>query len=224
MTTVRANSGRLAHVAPQVERFINRHFLGLQPDPDQWPAPLDLNRLTVPAGIVLNDETGQTLILSHEFMPAWHRRRTAVGAHAYRFERNGEYDCGWRLAGVAARFIRRHGHSALDFAGIVPPPGAYGSRRVLPWVAERLARTLDIAFEPSLFETACPLGNHPDVTKRLLLPLTEMFRINDAYDSKLANARVLLIDWRLHRGRTLLTLARMLRKKGAEVLRFTWLG
>ena len=95
---------------------------------------------------------------------------------------------------------------------------------MLPWVAERLTLIMDIPYEPSLFETACPLGSHPDVSRHLPLPLTEMFRINDACVSKLENARVLLIDWRLHSGRTLLTLARMLRKKGAEILRFTWLG
>ncbi|MBI5868786.1 MAG: phosphoribosyltransferase [candidate division Zixibacteria bacterium] len=33
----------------------------------------------------------------------------------------------------------------------------------------------------------------------------------------------MLIDWRYHHGRTLSTLARMLRRSGAEVVRFVWL-
>jgi hypothetical protein len=211
-------------MAPLVERFVHRHILGLQPDPDHWPVPHDVGGLAVPAGMTFSDDAGQTLILANEFYPTWPRRRTAIGAHAYRFEENGELDCGWRLADVAARFLRDRCPRGFDLAVIVPPPDTYGCRRILPWVAERLARVLDIQFKPALFETACPLAAHPDRTRRPTLPITEIFQISHTPDVPLKDARVLLLDWRRHSGKTLLILARILRKCGAEVMRFTWLG
>jgi hypothetical protein len=211
-------------MAPLVERFVNHHILGLQPDPDHWPVPHDVGSLPVPTGTTLSDDAGRTLILANEFSPTWPRRRTVAGAHAYRFEENGEFDCGWRLTDVAARFLRTRFPRAFDLAGIVPPPDTYGVRRVLPWVAERLARSLDIPFEPVLFETTCPLAAHPDRTGRPTRPMTGIFQINDTLDVRLKDSRVLLMDWRRHSGKTLLILARMLRRKGAEVVRFAWLG
>ena len=218
------NGGLLARVAPQAGRFINRNILGLQPDPDHWPMPHNAGSLPVPTGITLSDDAGQTLILDREFTRAWPRRRTAIGAHAFRFEENSEYDCGWRLANVASRFIRRHGTPEFNLAGIVPPPDTFGHLRVLPWAAQRLTQLLEIAFQPKLFETAGPLAVHPDRARRPTLPLTEMFRIGNTSATQLTDTRVLLIDWRRHSGKTLLTLARMLRKKGAQVVRFVWLG
>jgi hypothetical protein len=224
MRVLTANAGLLARVAPQAGRFINRNILGLQPDPDHWPMPHNAGSLPVHRGITLSDDTGQTLILDHEFTRAWPRRRTAIGAHAFRFEENSEYDCGWRLADVASRFLRRHGTPKFDLAGIVPPPDTFGHVRVLPWVARRLALLLGSSYQSDLFETTCPLAVHPDRVRRPALPLTEMFRIGNASITQLKDARVLLIDWRRHSGKTLLTLARMLHKKGAQVVRFVWLG
>ncbi len=224
MCALTANVGLLARVAPQAERFINRNILGLQPDPDHWPMPHNCGSLPVPEGMTLNDDTGQTLILDREFMSTWPHRRTTIGAHVFRFEENSEYDCGWRLADVASRFIRRHGGPEFDLAGIVPPPDTFGHVRVLPWVARRFAQLLKVSFQPDLFETTCPLSVHPDRQRRPALPLTEMFRIGNASITQLKDARVLLIDWRIQNGKTLLTLARLLRKKGAQVARFAWLG
>lgn len=224
MAARKVNTGLLARVAPQVERFINRNILGIEPDPDHWPAPPDCGSLPVPDGITLADDAGETLILGREFTSGWPHRRTVIGAHAYRFEENGEYDCGWRLADVASRFIRMHSASNFDLVTIVPPPDTFGHVRVLPWIAKRLAQMLEIAYQPELFEAAGPVAAHPDLVRRPTLPLTEMFRIGNANVARLKGARVLLVDWRRHKEKTLLTLARMLRKKDAQVTRFVWLG
>jgi len=75
-----------------------------------------------------------------------------------------------------------------------------------------------------MFVTAGPLAVHADSVRRPTLPMTEMFRIEADHASRLDGVHVLLIDWRRHSGRTLLTLTRMLRRKGAQVVRFVWLG
>lgn len=215
--------GLVSRVVPQLERFINRQILGIEPDIDHWPPPPDVGSLPVPAGLILSDEAGQTLILGHESSATRPRRRTVMGAQAFRFEKNLEYDCGWRLCDVAARFIRRHTDEPFDCLTIVPPPDTFGQIGILPWLAARLAQSLGISYQPDIFETTSPLAVHPDASRRATLPLTETFRIGRAHAGNVKDARVLLIDWRHHSGRTLLTLTRMLRKKGAEVVRFVWL-
>ncbi len=218
------NSGVIARVAPQLERFINRQILGIEPDPDHWPIPHDVASLSVNGGFTLTDEAGPTMILGCEFTPKRLRRRTVTGAHAYRFEENLEYDCGWRLCDAAARFIRREMAGAINYVTTVPPPDTFGQVRVLPWLAQRLANLLQVDYLPNLFVTSGPLAVHPDLVRRPALPLAEMFRLNPECPARLDGARILLIDWRRHSGRTLLTLTRMLRRKGAEVARFAWLG
>jgi hypothetical protein len=217
-------TGLIAHVVPDLERLLNRHVLGVQPDPDAWPRPRDIGRLPTPTGIETVDDDGRMLILAREFTHAWHRGRTAIGAHAYRFEQNREYDCGWRLADVAARLLAAEEATPIDLVTIVPPPDTYGRRRVLPWIAARLADLLDAKYEPNLLSTVCPLAKHPDIAQRLKLAPTDVFRINDTVNVPLDGQRVLLTDWRHYRGKTLRLLSRLLGKQGADVIRFAFLG
>lgn len=224
METRTVNAGLVTRIVPQLERFINRQILGIEPDPDHWPAPPDLGSLAIPAGTFLSDDAGQTLILGCEYSSGWPRRRTVIGAQAFRFENNHEYDCGWRLCDVAARFIRRHASDDFNLLTIVPPADTYGQLRSLPWLAGRVAKSMEIPYLPDVFESVGPLAVHPDALRRPTIPLTELFRVADSHAPRLKNSRVLLIDWRRHSGRTLLTLTRMLCGKGAAVVRFAWLG
>jgi hypothetical protein len=217
-------TGRIASVGPDLERFLNRYVLGQQPDPDAWPRPRDIGRLPAPTGIETVDDDGCTLILAREFIHGWPRRRTAIGAHAYRFERNREYDCGWRLADAAARFLVAKEAVPVDLVTIVPPTNTHGSRQVLPWVAQRMAELLGALYEPNAFIAVCPLAKHPDIAQRLKLPPAEVFRMNDAVKPALDGQRVLLTDWRRNRGKTLRLLTRRLGKHGADVIRFAYLG
>lgn len=224
MATLPVKTGLLGRLAPEAERFIYRHILGVQPDPDHWPQPDDVGMLPVPNGIVLTDKAGRTFILDREFSELWHHRRTAVGAAAFRFAENGEYDCGWRIADVAARFVERCDPTAFDCVTIIPPPITFGQTRILPWIGARLAQILNVANEPSLIETTAPIAAHPDLARKPALLTNEMFNISQATAPYLAGSRVLLIDWRYHKGHTLLAIARMLRKRGADVTRFAFLG
>lgn len=208
----------------KVGRFLNRHVFGLQFNPDDWPPPSDCSSIPVPDGISLEDDAGPVWTLADEFLPAWHHRRTVVGAQAYRFEYNEEYDCGWRLADVAARFLQTQTTSDdLPIVTIVPPPAVYAPVAVLPWLGAHLADLLGARFEPALFDVSCPFHLHPDIIPHPKPPLSEMFGIWAESDINLAGRRVLLIDWRYHQGRTLSTLARLVRRRDARVVRFSWL-
>jgi hypothetical protein len=211
-------------VASSAERLIDRHIFGLQTDPNFWPPPSDCASIPVPVGINTSDDAGPAWILDNESLPAWHGRRTVIGAQAFRFECNEEYDCGWRLADVAARFLRLlcHGNDP-GIITIVPPPTIYTPVPVLHWLGTRLAQSLDAGFVPGLFEAACPFHVHPDDIPHPKLTLSAMFRVNGDAGVNLQSQRVLLIDWRYHQGRTLTTLARLLRRSHAEVVRFAWL-
>lgn len=225
-------AGLAAHAVLGLERLIFRHILGLQPDPDCWPVPIGINRLAVPQGIDTADALGPVWSLDAEFMRAWHHRRTPIGAHAFRFEQNGEYDCGWRLADVAARFLQEHDRSdGLTMLTIVPPAPVYRRVSVLPWLGRRLAELLRLQYVPDAFDMTRPLPGHPDsvfgvnrdAASRPKITLDELYRMPDETVSQFSNQRVLLTDWRLHAGRTLTTLTRLLQRHNAEVVRFTWL-
>ncbi len=218
------NAPRIDRFASGARRLIDRHIFGLTTDPDSWPKPDDLGSIPLPEGIPLDDDAGHVWILDNERLSAWHRLRTVIGAQAFRFEQNEEYDCGWRLVDVAARFLQSHGddwNAAL--VAMVPPPPVYTSIPVLPWLGARLATTIDARFVPDLFAASAPYPTHPDVIPHAKMPPSGLFRIKGSSESNLAGVHVLLIDWRYHHGRTLSTLARMLRRSGADVVRFAWL-
>lgn len=220
----------LSRVLPGWERFIDRHVLGERPDPDHWPEPHDVARLPVPAGIDHADaaptnsgvlRTGPAWVLGREFLPVWHRRRTGMGAQAYRFTQNEEYDCGWRLVDVAFRFLcARMADHRPGLVVIVPPPPVYTPVRTLEWLAERLARRFDAAYAPELFAAVAPIGAHADRVKRLPVVPRELYEMSGAAD--LEGRFVLLVDWQWHRGRTITILARKLDRAGARVMRFAW--
>jgi hypothetical protein len=212
----------IGRVAPELERFLNRHILGIAPHPDHWPPPPDCARFAVPSGYDVSDVTGAAWVLAHEQMRSWHHRRTTLGAEGFRFARNGEFDCGWRLADVAARFIRTRISAKFDLVSMAPQAPGFRSAQVLPWIAERLAHTLEVRCAPNLFASACPFAEHPDVARYLAVPVTSLFTISAETDTTLNGASVLLVDWRRHTGRTLRALAQLLRRCGATVIRFTW--
>jgi len=209
---------------PRAGQFVNRHVFGLQPDPDFWPRPSDCDAIPSPLGINAGDDAGPVWILDDEFLPTWHHRRTVAGAQAYRFEYNEEYDCGWRLADAAARFLRMAGGgNDPAIVTVVPPPAVYAPVPVLPWLGTRLSQLLNSRFVPELFDVACPLHVHPDAPSHSKMTLNAMFRISGDIGINLEGQRVLLIDWRYHQGRTLSTLARLLGRRKVEVVRFAWL-
>jgi hypothetical protein len=216
------NVSVIGRVAPGLEQFLNRHILGIAPHPHHYPPPRDCSRLRVPHGYDVADSTGDSWTLTYEHVGSWPRRRTAIGAQGYRFARNGEFDCGWRLVDVAARFIQSRTEYQFDLLTILPPPPVFRSQWVLPWAAQRLAERLGITFAPALFVAGCPYAEHPDTARFLALPPSDLFTLSPKTDTQLRGASVLLADWRRHHGRTLRSLAQQLERKGAHVVRFTW--
>lgn len=212
----------IGRVVPELERFLHRHILGTVPHPDHWPEPPDIDRLPVPPGRDVSDETGASWVLAQEHMRAWHHRRTSIGAHGYRFAHNGEFDCGWRLADVAARFVRERFDIAIAMVTLLPPPPTYRSRFVLPWVAQRLAERLSVPFVPNLFDTAAPYAEHPDIARHLAVPPSSLFSLSRETDTQLSGASVLLVDWMRYTGHTLRGLAQLLKRKGATVIRLAF--
>ncbi|MEW5874600.1 MAG: hypothetical protein AB1752_05390 [Candidatus Zixiibacteriota bacterium] len=213
----------IGRVAPEMERFLNRYILGLEPDPDHWPAPADIGRLPVPPGIPQIDEFGSAWTLDGEFITTPIKRRTVIGAHAYRFTHNREYDCGWRLVDVTARFLHAQGIDEIDLVTVIPPPPVFSPVDALGWSAKRLAGCLRAEFAPCLIQSASPLTVHPDTVARPKIPLAEMHTLLPTHGLSLAGRRLLLLDWRWHRGRTITTVARLLARHKATVTRFTFL-
>lgn len=211
----------ISRIVPGWKRFIDRHVLGERPDPDHWPEPHDVARLPVPTGIDHADAVGPAWVLGREFLPEWHRRRTGLGAQAYRFTRNEEYDCGWRLVDVAFRFlcVRTTDHRP-GLVTIVPSPPVTTPVRTLEWSAERLAGRFDAAYAPELFAAVAPIGGHADLVKRLPVAPSELYEMSGTAD--LEGRLVLLVDWQWHHGRTIAILARKLERAGARVVRFAW--
>lgn len=218
-----ARTGLIANIAPDLERFLNRHVLGVDVAPDYWPKPRDISTLPIPNGFDIADDAGSGWILAREYHDGWPKRRTAVGAHGYRFAHNREFDCGWRLVDCAARLIRANMESDFACVTILPPANVFRANEILPWLAVRLAGELNTAFIPDLFTAVCPLAVHPDVARHLRVPSTNVFVLNDQSPVHLGGARVLLLDWRYHSGRTLRALAGLMRRRGAEVTRLVWL-
>lgn len=201
--------------------LLNLHMLGLRPHPDQWPPPRDVDGLPTPTGLDRADHVGKAWILEPEFVPAWHHRRSALGAQAYRFEHNEEYDCGWRLASVAHRFLDHRVEQDIDLVTVVPPPLVYARVPVVEWLGCRLADLLDATFRPNIWDANAPLGRHADEMKRLPVAISELYDL-----SKRANLQgrgVLLIDWRWHRGKMIMQLAKQLHHAGADVVRLAWM-
>ena len=156
-----------------------------------------------------------------EFTPHWPHRRTVIGAHAYRFEENGEYDCGWRLVDVAARFIRSRSLPQFDFVAIVPPPQVFHAVHVLEWAGERLAASLDASFRPDLFIVSAPLNDHADRLTKLPVPWGGLYSLSRP--EIVFNKKILLVDWRWERGKSLWALSRLLRDAGSTVVCFAWM-
>jgi len=223
LPTPATHPGVIARLREGLSRLVNRHVLGLAPDPDTWPEPPDVDCLPIPAGVDHSSDLGPARSLDCEFTRAWHRRRTVIGAQAYRFEHNEEYDCGWRLVDVAARFLRQsQPDTYIDLVSLVPPPPVYAPVPVLAWVGKRLALRLNTEFLPELLTATAPFGTHPDLAPRLPVPLGELYRLDDP--AFIRGKTLLLIDWCWHKGRTMKTITKLLRQNGAHVVCFTWLA
>lgn len=213
----------VGRLSGSLERIVYAGVLGLSPDPDTHPEPADLHSLPLPAGIDRSTDDIPAWALEPEFQNRWPWRRTLIGAHAYRLEETGEYDCGWRLADLAARFLRsRLAQQDWHLVATIPPPPVFTKTPVLEWTAARLARILNAHFRPDLFEPMAPIHQHTDRLRRHPMPLVDLYPIGQP--KSVFQKRVLLTDWRWEKGRTMLTLAKSLRHAGAEVCCLTWLG
>ena len=212
----------ISNLTLQLRQFLNRHILGQRPDPETWPVPTDLGSLPIPDGIDCADTAGPAWICAPEKSAVWHKRRTVIGAQAYRFIRNEEYKCGWRLVDLAQRFIAdREADDKPEIVTILPPPPITMRVPALTWCAERLAERFDARFMPDLFDPVAPIGRHPDLTLKLPTIPAEFYSI--ANTLQLTGKVILLCDWRWHRGRMITILARRLAIAGAVPIRFTWL-
>lgn len=205
----------------RVERLVVRHTLGLMPNPETWPEPADVASLPQPIGIEKSVEKMRGRVLEREFNTTWPRRRTLIGAHAYRFESNGEYDCAWRLVDLAARFIQSHADPAPDVLMIVPPVPVFRATPALEWSGERLARRLGCAFRPDAISPAAPLADHADRLNTLPVPWGDLYRLDRP--EFVFGKRVLLCDWRWEKGKSMIAISKLLRHAGAEVVCFAWL-
>jgi hypothetical protein len=212
----------ISSIAPQLTQFLQRHILGLKPDPETWPAPSDIDALPIPDAISHNDAAGAATILATEKTTTWPKRRTSIGAQAYRLIHNGEYDCGWRLVDLAYRFLsEQYADDKPEIVTILPPPPVTASVPALNWCTKRLAERLDALYLPNLFDPVAPIGRHPDLTSKLPTIPAEFY--NMASTVRLTGKVILLCDWRWHQGRMITMLARQLAKAGAAPIRFTWL-
>jgi hypothetical protein len=209
-------------ISTRIERVLYGRILGLAPDPETWPPPDNVSSLPVPDGLEKFAENLSGWVLEPEFGPRWPRRRTVIGAHAYRLEENAEYDCGWRLVDVAARFLRPRLLSHPDIVSIVPPPQLFQAVHSLEWAGERLAHSLDSTFRPDLFTISAPLNGHADRLAKLPAPWGGLYGL--ARPESVFNKNILLIDWRWEKGKSLWALSKLLRDAGAPVVCFAWMG
>lgn len=203
------------------ERLLYRHILGIAPDPETWPPPNDLSSLPLPPGFEKSGENLHGWVLAREFSSRWPRRRTVVGASAYRFEVNAEYDCGWRLVDLARRFLNSPPAPAFDLVTIVPPPQVFQPVHALEWSGERLARLLNSTFRPDLFIVSAPLIDHADRLSKLPTSWGDLYRLSRP--ESVFKKNVLLIDWHWEKGKSLWALTKLLRHAGAEVVCFAWM-
>lgn len=205
----------------QLQRFAYRHVLGLSPDPETWPAPADRDSIPLPYGIEKCGEQLHGWVLDKEFTDGWPRRRTVIGAQAYRLESNGEYDCGWRLVSLAERFLKDRLESTIDIVLPLPPPQIYRQVPCLEWSSERLARTLRATFRPDLIEVSAPLIDHTDRLSKLPASWGDLFTLTRP--ESVFNKQVLLCDWRWEKGKSQTALTKLLRHAGADVVCFAWM-
>jgi hypothetical protein len=204
-----------------LQRLVYRHILGLTPDPETWPVPADRDSIPLSSGIEKSGEQLHGWVLEKEFSNGWPRRRTIVGAHAFRFLTNGEYDCGWRLVSLAERYIKGKPGAQIDIIIPVPSPQIFRPVADLEWTCERLSRSIGATFRPDLVEVAAPLMDHADRLFKRPVPWGDLFVLTRP--ESVFNRRVLLCDWRWERGKSLTALTKLLRHAGAEVVCFAWM-
>jgi predicted amidophosphoribosyltransferase len=204
-----------------MQRFVNRHLLGLAPDPESWPPPDDFDSLPLSPGREKSGEILKGWVLDREFGMRWPHRRTVIGAQAYRFEANAEYDCGSRLVDLAGRFLDSLSSSHFDILMLVPPPQIFRPVNAVEWAGERLSRRLGAAFRPDLLVGSAPLNDHADRLRKLPVPWGDLYRLTRP--ESVFNKRILLVDWRWEKGKTMTALSKLLRHAGAEVVCFAWM-
>jgi hypothetical protein len=221
MFTRSAAHSLLRRLPIHLERLAHRHILGLTPDPDSWPAPQDCDSIPLPSGIEKTGELIRGWVLDREFSGDWPRRRTVIGAQAFRLDTNGEYDCGWRLVSLAERFLKQRLESPIDIVIPLPPPQIYRQVPCLEWSSERLARALGSTFRPDLIEVSAPLMDHADRLSKLPVSWGDLFILTRP--ESVFNKQVLICDWRWEKGKSLTALTKLLRHAGAEVVCFAWM-
>ncbi|MBI3873310.1 MAG: hypothetical protein HY304_09570 [candidate division Zixibacteria bacterium] len=220
MTTTR--TAVIGRIMPSLQDFLNSHVLGLATDPEFWPEPDDVGLLPVRSGIDRSDEHGPAWVLDYEYQTRWPRAYTLLGAQAYRFTQNADYDCGWRLVDVAARFLsEKMPADGVDMVVSVPPPATYSAVAAILWAGKRLAMRLGAEFSSDLLRPSVPLGDHPDRQRRLPVPLGELYRLDESIT--ISQRRILLVNWRWDQGRVITVIAKLLRRQGAVAVRFAWL-
>lgn len=215
-------------VKPLYQRVIDRahrltaaYLLGLSPDPDVWPPPHDVSALPLPMGREKHGEFANGWVLDREFGAVWPHRRTVIGAHAYRFETSVEYDCGWRLADLAGRFLLKRSTMKFDLVICVPRPQMFAPVNPVEWTGQRLASQIGATFRPDLTVLSAPLIDHPDRLSKLPVPWGNLYTLSRP--ESVYNKNILLIDWRWERGKALAALSRLLLHAGAKVECFAWM-
>lgn len=208
-------------ISEQFKRVVVRYVLGMTPDPETWPAPAAAESIPLPSVIEKSAENLHGWVLDREFSERWFRRRTNVGARAYRLEVNGEYDCGWELVHLAERLLRSRLDERPELVMPVPPAPVFRRVHALEWSTERLARLLATSYRPDLISVSAPLVDHPDRISRLPVTWGDLYRLSRP--ESVFNKRILLCDWRWEQGKAMMALAKLLRKAGAEVVCFAWM-
>lgn len=211
----------LQTIMRRLERVIGQRVGGVAPDPESWPPPGDCDRLQLVPAVEKSFDDMRAWVLGHELQGDWIRRRTTLGAQAYRLESNGEYDCGWRLVSLAARFIQSAHERRPDLLIPVPRAQVFSPVDALDWCCSRLASSVGATYRPDLIALSAPLSDHPDRLSHMPVTWGELFRITRP--ATVFGKHILLCDWRWERGKSMMALSKVLRKAGAEVVCFAWM-
>ncbi len=199
-------------------RCFQRWLYGIQPHPNTYPQPVDVDRLVTPPGVSLPAPVASGLALDAYSRGRLVRRRTPAGVEMFRFKYRGDLDAGWRLVRAAAEFLaHRWEMSAIEFLLAAPHGLEYRPFYPVDWLTARLAEVLEV---PAIkngfsFTRLAVKQKHLWTVADKQRNVTGLFRLTQNARRKIAGKPVLLIDDLCNSGYTLAELRRTLIAAGS---------